>query len=79
MKGFLIRGWDYILPGCGGTWTLSRGGTLDARRLHEPQSKSNQPVGLGFPHRAVTRVVSVFVPGCGRTSKLAPGATLAAR
>ena len=34
MEGFLIRGWDLILPG----W----------RWLHEPQPSSNQPVGFVF-------------------------------
>ena len=31
---------------------MARGATLAARWLHEPQPISNQPVGLGFPHRA---------------------------
>ena len=46
----MIRGWDLIIPGCGGTSTLSREATLAARWLHEPlgQSISNQPVGWGF-------------------------------
>ena len=52
MAGFLIRGWELILPGCGGTLTLARGATLPARWLHEPQPISNQPVGLGCPHLA---------------------------
>ena len=52
MEGFLIRGWDPIFPGCGGTSTLSRKATLAARWLHQPQPSSNQPVGLGFPHPA---------------------------
>ena len=38
MEGVLFRGWDRMLPGC--------------RWLDEPQSISNQPVGLGVPHRA---------------------------
>ena len=50
MEGFLTRGWELILPGCGGTSALARGATLAARWLHEPQPISNQPVGLGFPH-----------------------------
>ena len=50
MEGFLIRGWELILPGCGGTSALARGATLAARWLHEPQPISNHPVGLGFPH-----------------------------
>ena len=52
MEGFLIWGWEHILPGCGGTSALARGATLAARWLHEPQPISNHPVGLGFPHRA---------------------------
>ena len=52
MEGFLIRGWELILPGCGGTSALARGATLAARWLHEPQPIiRNHPVGL-FPHRA---------------------------
>ena len=38
MEIFRIRGWNPIFRG----W----------RWLHEPQPISNQPVGLGFPHRA---------------------------
>ena len=52
MKGFLIRGWELILPGCGETSSLVRGATLAARWLHGPQPISNHPVGLGFPHIA---------------------------
>ena len=52
MEGFLIRGWELILPGCGGTSALARGTTLAARCLHEPQPISNQPVGFEFPYRA---------------------------
>ena len=52
MEGFLIRGWELILPGCGLTSALAREATLAARSLHEPQPISNHPVGLGFPHPA---------------------------
>ena len=52
MEGFLTRGWELILPGCGGTLALARGATLAARWLHEPQPISNHPVGLRFPHPA---------------------------
>ena len=49
MDDFLTRGWEIILPGCGGTLALARGATLAARWLHEPQPISNQPVwGWGF-------------------------------
>ena len=34
------------------TSALARGATLAARWLYEPQPISNQPVGLGLPHRA---------------------------
>ena len=51
MKGCLIRGWDLNFPVGGATSTLAGGATLAARWLHEPQPISNQPVGLGFPHR----------------------------
>ena len=52
MEGFLTRGWDLILPGCGETSALARGATLAARWLHEPQPISNHPVRLGLPHPA---------------------------
>ena len=52
MDGFLIRGLEIILPGCGGTSSLARGATLATRSLHEPQPISNHPVGLGFSHPA---------------------------
>ena len=48
MEGFLIRGWELILPGCVRTSTLSREATLAARWFHEPQPISNQPISLGF-------------------------------
>ena len=48
MEGFLTRGRELILPGCGGTSALTRGVTLTARWLHEPQPINNHPVGLGF-------------------------------
>ena len=51
MGGLLIRGGAIILRGCGGTSTLSRGATLAARWLHEPDQRSaisNQPKGWGF-------------------------------
>ena len=52
IEGFMIQGWELILPGCGRTSALTRGETLAARWLHEPQLFSNHPVGLGFPHAA---------------------------
>ena len=50
MEGFLVRGRNLILAGCGGTSALAGGATLATRWLHEPQQISNDPVGLGFPH-----------------------------
>ena len=47
MERFLTRGWEHILPGCGGTAALVRGATLAARWLHEPQSAITQ-WGWGF-------------------------------
>ena len=67
MEGFLSRGWELILPGCGGTSALARGATLAARWLHEPQPISNHPVGLGFPHLAGRYWPGGFAvssPGC---------------
>ena len=52
MDGFLNRGWELILSGCGGTSALARGATLAALWLHEPQPISNHLVGLGLPHPA---------------------------
>ena len=51
-EGFLIRGWELILPGCGGTSALARGATLAARGRHEPHRISCQPERLGFPNTA---------------------------
>ena len=52
MEVFLMREWDLNLPVSGASSTLAGGTTLAARWLHEPQPISNQPVWLGFPHRA---------------------------
>ena len=43
MEGFLMRGWELVLPGCGRTSTLARGTTLEARWLHVAQPFSNHP------------------------------------
>ena len=48
MEDFITRGWEFILPGCGGTSALARGAALAARWLHELQPISNHSVGLGF-------------------------------
>ena len=50
MEGFMIGGWEFIFPGCGGISALTRGVTLAARWLHEPQPISSYPVWLGVPH-----------------------------
>ena len=70
MEGFLSRGWELILPGCGGTSALARGATFAARCLHELHPISNLPVGspsgvgVSTPCGAVsTREICVFVPG----------------
>ena len=52
MEDFQTRGWELTLSGFGGTSALARGATLAARWLHEPQSISNHPVGLGFSYPA---------------------------
>ena len=41
----MIRGWDYILPGCGGTMTLPQGETLAARPAppHWPSAGEEGP------------------------------------
>ena len=52
IEGFLIRRWELIIPGCGGTLALARGATLAARSLREPQPIGNHPVRLGFPNPA---------------------------
>ena len=70
-QGFLIRGWEIILLGCGRTSTLARGETLAARWLHESQPISNEhqqrasAVRISTPFGAVSiREITVFVPGC---------------
>ena len=64
MEGFLIRGWEPILPGCGGTSTFSREATLAARWIHEPQPISNHKWGLGSQtlRGGIEPRISVFVP-----------------
>ena len=67
MEGFLTRGWELILSECGGTSALSRGASLAARWIHEPQPISNQPLGWGFPHlagRYRPKRSSLSSPGC---------------
>ena len=67
MEIFLTRGWELILPGCGGTSALARGATLAARWFHEPQLISDRPARLGFPHRAGRYRRGEFAfasPGC---------------
>ena len=66
-EGFLTRGWQLILSGCGGTSALAHGATLAARWLHVPQPISNQSVGFGFPHlsgRYRPGGSAVSSPGC---------------
>ena len=70
MTGFLIRGWNLILPvcvlpACSATSTLIRGATVAARWLHEPQPNQQPASGIGVstPCGTVsTRRIYVFVP-----------------
>ena len=49
MEGFLIRGWERILPGCGGTSAFAREATLAARWPHISLSQSaTRQLGWGF-------------------------------
>ena len=42
MEELLIRGWELILSGCGGTPALAQGAILATRWLHEQRRISNQ-------------------------------------
>ena len=64
LEGFLIRGWDPTLPGCGGTLTLARGVTLSASRICEPQTSSDKLMGVGNPAVSVHRGSPFSPPGC---------------
>ena len=49
MEGFLICGWNLILPVCGGTSTLAREATLAARWLYISHSQpATSQWGWGF-------------------------------
>ena len=50
--GLMFRGWECIIPGCGGASTLAPGVTTAARWHYEPQPISNQWMRVGVPHRA---------------------------
>ena len=65
MEGYLIRGSELNLPGCGETSALAPGATLAARGLMSPsQSAISSWGGVSTPRGAVSiRAVSVFVPG----------------
>ena len=39
MEGFIVKGWETILPGCAGS-------------MYDPQPISDRPAILGFPHHA---------------------------
>lgn len=48
-----MRGWDLIIPGCGGTLTLPQEGQLSpcaGSLSHANMPIINQPVEVGFPH-----------------------------
>ena len=65
MKGCLIRGWELTLLGFGGTSTLSRGETLPACWLYEPQPQRSVDGSEVYSSRGAvsTRAITVFVPG----------------
>ena len=65
MDLFLTRGWEIIIPGCGGTSASAPGATLAARWLHAPANQqSPSGVGVSTPCGAVsTRAICVFVDG----------------
>ena len=48
MEGFLSRGWELILPGCGGTSALARGATLTARCSMSSSPSAIIQWGWGF-------------------------------
>ena len=48
MEGFLIRGWELILPGCGETSALAQGATFAARRVYSPSQSAITQWGWGF-------------------------------
>ena len=48
MEGFLTRGWEVILSGCGGTAAFARDAILATRWIQKPQPIINRPVALGL-------------------------------
>ena len=52
MEGFMVRIWDSIPPGYGGTLASAQALTLPARWPYQPQSINDLPIGVGFPHNA---------------------------
>ena len=46
MEGFVVQGWDLIVPGCGISM-LSRGATLATRSLHRPSRSDQQSADGG--------------------------------
>ena len=79
LEGFLIRGWEVFLTGCGGTSALARVATLAACWLHNPQPIHGD---LRFRLRAdvfLIRGWEFILPECCGTLALARGATLAGR
>ena len=66
MEGFLTRGRNSFIPGCGGPAALARGAIAAGRWLHEPQPIGIHPVGLGFPHSPKRYLPggSAFTPPC---------------
>lgn len=48
MEGVMIRGWEFIIHGCEGASTLSRGATNDAGWRNKPCQSEFSPQGWGF-------------------------------
>ena len=66
MEVFLMRGWDIILTGRGGTSALARGATLAAAGSKSPRQSPITQRGWGFHtlRGAVpNRGICFFVPG----------------
>ena len=67
IEEFLIRRWELVVPGCGGTWTWARGATLATRWLGRAQPIIHHPVALGLQRpagRYRPRGCALSAPGC---------------
>ena len=65
MEGFLVRGWDRVLPECGVTSTLARVENIPVRWLYEPQPLAISRWGWGFHavRGGIDPGITIFVPG----------------